>query len=81
MLRQALHKCRMSGVGTGKGRSVEICEFFCENLPAAIRSMGNHFINGTRNAYFHPMNWNTLNFSPIMGEKLTLDNTLSLDFT
>ncbi|GAB2478428.1 peptidoglycan DD-metalloendopeptidase family protein [Algoriphagus taiwanensis] len=27
------------------------------------------------------MNWNSLNFSPIMGEKLTHDNTLSLDFT
>ena len=27
------------------------------------------------------MNWNSLNFSPIMGEKLTNDNTLSLDFT
>ena len=27
------------------------------------------------------MNWNTLNFAPVMGEKLTLENALSLDFT
>lgn len=27
------------------------------------------------------MNWNTLNFAPVMGERLTLENTLSLDFT
>lgn len=27
------------------------------------------------------MNWNSFNFAPIMGEKLTLENTLPLDFT
>lgn len=45
------------------------------------KSDGNNITQGNRNSYFHPMNWNTLNFAPVMGERLTLENTLSLDFT
>ncbi|SFU07313.1 Peptidase family M23 [Algoriphagus locisalis] len=31
--------------------------------------------------YLHSMNWNALDFFPVMGEKLTLENAVKLDFS